>query len=70
MVRRLSYRLQRQGMLELDHWLVPLNQALEEGDSEVVNAIEDLMACEVPQLLAMQAGTQVIPKELKPLLDR
>jgi len=31
-IRRLRYRLRRQGMLELDEWMAPLEKALLSGD--------------------------------------
>jgi len=69
MLRRLQYRLQRQGMLELDVWLSPLSLALHQRDERVVQAVERLMMCEVPELLAMQAGKEAVPEELKPWLN-
>ncbi len=65
LIRSLQYRLQRQGMLELDVWLSPLISALEVDDPAVVAAVESLMQHEVPELLAMQTGTRAIPKELE-----
>lgn len=69
LIRRLQYRLQRQGMLELDVWLSPLISALEANDPDVTAAIESLIHYEVPELLAMQTGSRSIPKELKPWLS-
>lgn len=71
LVRRLRYRLKCQGMLELDEWLAPLKSALELelNNPKVMTAIERLVSCEAPELLAMQSGTQPIPEELKPWLN-
>ncbi|MDQ6989508.1 MAG: succinate dehydrogenase assembly factor 2 [Mariprofundaceae bacterium] len=69
-MRRLQYRLQRQGMLELDAWLAPLQQAIKNNDAATTMAIEKLLLCEAPELQAMQAGTLPIPEELKPWLEK
>lgn len=68
LIRRLQYRLQRQGMLELDAWLTPLLIAVDTKDMAVVAAAKELLAYEVPDLLAMQAGSLAIPKALEPWL--
>ncbi|MDX8384443.1 MAG: succinate dehydrogenase assembly factor 2 [Ghiorsea sp.] len=68
LIRRLRYRLQRQGMLELDAWLSPLQHALQTKDEAVVQAVDKLTQYEAPDLLAMQAGEIDIPVELKPWL--
>jgi len=67
-IRRLQYRLQRQGMLELDAWLAPLLTALETKNSDVLVAIKKILTYEVPDLLAMQTGSLSIPKALEPWL--
>jgi len=69
MKRRLLYRLQRQGMLELDVWLNQLTAAIQSEDTEILQAVETLMACESPDLLAMQTGELSIPEVLKPWLN-
>ena len=69
-IRRLRYRLNRQGMLELDAWLAPLELALEEGDGETVARVEVIVATDTPELLAMMHGETDIPNELRPWLDR
>jgi len=69
LIRQLRYRLKRQGMLELDVWLSPLQQALEHDDSAILEQVEIILRCEVPELLAMQSGQQHIPKELEPWLN-
>lgn len=69
LIRRLQYRLKRQGMLELDVWLSPLHQALARQDVKLTQSIEEILLCEVPELLAMQTGQQSIPEELKPWLN-
>lgn len=68
-LRRLQYRLKRQGMLELDVWLSELNHALALGDKEILQHIEHLLTLEVPMLLAMQTGQEPVPKELQPWLS-
>ncbi len=68
LIRRLQYRLQRQGMLELDAWLTPLLTAVATKDSAVLAATKKLLTYEVPDLLAMQAGSLAIPKALEPWL--
>jgi succinate dehydrogenase flavin-adding protein (antitoxin of CptAB toxin-antitoxin module) len=67
-IRRLQYRLQRQGMLELDAWLAPLLAALETKNSDVLVAIKKILTYEVPDLLAMQTGSLPIPEVLEPWL--
>lgn len=66
-IRRLRYRLNRQGMLELDAWLGGLMQADFHGDG-VVDAIESLLSCEPPLLQAMMHGQSPVPEVLKPWL--
>ncbi len=68
-IRKLRYRLNRQGMLELDAWLKPLETALEQGDSATVARIEEIVATDTPELLAMMHGEIEIPEELRPWLD-
>jgi len=69
-IRRLRYRLNRQGMLELDAWLAPLEKALTEGDGETVALVEVIVATDTPELLAMMHGEIAIPEELRPWLKR
>lgn len=57
-------------MLELDAWLVPLEEALEQGDGATVARIEEIVATDTPELLAMMHGEIELPKELRPWLDR
>ncbi len=66
-VRRLRYRLNRQGMLELDAWLAPLLQA-DFTDDAVLAAVEQLLACEPPQLQAMMQGQCALPAPLHGML--
>ncbi|PJA33098.1 MAG: succinate dehydrogenase assembly factor 2 [Zetaproteobacteria bacterium CG_4_9_14_3_um_filter_53_7] len=63
-IRRMLYRLNRQGMLELDTWLAPLLQA-DFTDSEVVDAVEMLLQCEAPELQAMMQGEKALPEILE-----
>ncbi|ATX82231.1 Succinate dehydrogenase flavin-adding protein, antitoxin component of the CptAB toxin-antitoxin module [Mariprofundus ferrinatatus] len=68
-LRRMRYRLNRQGMLELDAWLSPLLEA-ETDDVRVLDAIEMLLKCEPPELQNMMAGRSEIPKALERWLCR
>jgi len=63
-MRRLRYRLNRQGMLELDAWLSPLLQADFSGDG-MMDAMNVLMQCEPPELQAMMHGEKNVPECLK-----
>jgi len=63
-MRRLHYRLKRQGMLELDTWLSALNDALLSGDAAMVADVNTLLSCETPELLAMMHGDKPIPNTL------
>ncbi len=60
----MRYRLNRQGMLELDAWLSPLLEA-KVDDVQVVSAIERILNCEPPELQRMMAGEVNIPEVLK-----
>ncbi len=64
-VRRLRYRLKRQGMLELDAWLSGLDDALSSHDVGVISAMNAMLACEVPVLLAMMHGEVPTPDVLR-----
>ncbi len=67
-VRRLRYRLNRQGMLELDAWLAPLLH--EDMDNpEFVSAVEMLLNCEPPELQAMMLGELPVPAGLEVFLS-
>ncbi|MDQ6967392.1 MAG: succinate dehydrogenase assembly factor 2, partial [Mariprofundaceae bacterium] len=61
----LRYRLKRQGMLELDAWLSALDKALLSNEKAVIVAVNDLLSCEVPVLLAMMHGDLPVPDVLK-----
>jgi len=63
-VRRLRYRLNRQGMLELDAWLSPLLQVDFKADG-VMDAMNLLLQCEPPELQAMMHGEKDLPECLK-----
>lgn len=69
-VRRLRYRLKRQGMLELDAWLSGLDDALLSGDVDVITAMNDLLSCEAPVLLKVMHGDVPIPDVLKTYLRK
>jgi succinate dehydrogenase flavin-adding protein (antitoxin of CptAB toxin-antitoxin module) len=68
-VRRLRYRLNRQGMLELDAWLAALLHA-DMDDPELVSAIEILLNCEPPELQAIMLGELPVPEGLEIFLSR
>ena len=69
-IRKLRYRLNRQGMLELDAWLAPLETVLEQGDGETVALVEVIVATDTPELLAMMHGEIPLPELLRPWLER
>ncbi|NWF39179.1 succinate dehydrogenase assembly factor 2 [Mariprofundus sp. NF] len=69
LIRRMRYRLNRQGMLELDAWLSPLLDA-DMQDTGVVSAIELLLQCEAPELQMMMTGETEVPKVLEKWLCR
>jgi len=66
-IRRLCYRLNRQGMLELDAWLNRLHNA-DLQTPGVVAAIDGLLQFEAPELQAMMHGEKDVPECLKPWL--
>ena len=63
-IRRLCYRLNRQGMLELDAWLSRLQHA-DLNAPGVMAAIEVLLRSEAPELQKMMHGEEVVPDCLK-----
>ena len=70
-LRRLCYRLRRQGMLELDAWLEPLaRQLMQDSDPELAAAAGALLAMEPPELLALMHGERPLPASLAPWLGR
>jgi len=69
-IRKLRYRLKRQGMLELDTWLSRLEPVLENRDEELNTALMQFMRCEPTELLAMMQGSQPLPEVLRPWLKR
>ncbi|HXH71529.1 MAG TPA: succinate dehydrogenase assembly factor 2 [Mariprofundaceae bacterium] len=68
-IRRLRYRLNRQGMLELDAWLGPLLEA-DFSQPDVRAATEALLNCEPPELQRLLHGETPLPEILKPWLSR
>jgi len=66
-IRRLRYRLNRQGMLELDAWLAGLMRA-DLHSAGIVDAIESILACEPPELQAMMHDESLLPEVLRPWL--
>ncbi|MDX8411509.1 MAG: succinate dehydrogenase assembly factor 2 [Mariprofundaceae bacterium] len=67
-VRRLRYRLKRQGMLELDEWLSPLEMVLEAAQPETVAAIAGLLDQEPADLLEVMRGRRMPPACLQDAL--
>jgi len=63
-IRRLCYRLNRQGMLELDAWLSRLQYA-DLNAPGVMAAIEVLLRSEAPELQKMMHGEEAVPDCLK-----
>ncbi|MDQ6993708.1 MAG: succinate dehydrogenase assembly factor 2 [Mariprofundus sp.] len=63
-IRRMCYRLNRQGLLELDAWLANLHGA-DFKKVDVVEAIELLLTSEPPELQAMMRGERALPVLLK-----
>jgi len=63
-IRRLRYRLNRQGMLELDAWLSGLLQA-DFSDATVVAELEAMLACEPTEIQAMMSGKLPVPESLR-----
>jgi len=68
-LRRMHYRLKRQGMLELDAWLAPLEEAVALNDPDILVAVDALLAEEAPVLLAMMHGDEPLPEILRPWLS-
>ncbi len=69
-IRKLRYRLKRQGMLELDTWLSCLEPVLGNHDEEFSSALDGLLNCEQDELLAMMQGRCSVPEALRPWLAR
>ncbi len=69
-IRKLRYRLKRQGMLELDTWLSHLEPVLAHDNKALNSALAQLMDCEPDQLLAMMQGRSSIPEALRPWLAK
>lgn len=68
-LRRLRYRLQRLGSLELEAWLSRLLPALDTGDVAVIEAAARLLEAPTPQLLAMMHDETPLPEALRPWLQ-
>jgi len=68
-VRLLRYRLGRQGMLEIDEWLAPLEPLLESADGEMLTAIAGLLELETAELLDMMHGRRPLPRRLRAVLS-
>ncbi len=70
-LRRLRYRLCRQGMLELDAWLGRLEPALARMTGPERRALARMLEdAPPPELLAMMHGERPLPPELARWLAR
>ncbi len=67
-LRRLRFRLRRQGMAELDAWLSALEAPMRQADAAFLRAVEQLLSREPPELLAMMRGEAELPERLRPCL--
>lgn len=68
-LRRLRYRLQRLGMLELEGWLGRLQPALDAGDEAVIRAAAVLMEMSTEELQCMMQAQRSLPEVLRPWLE-
>jgi len=68
-IRKIRYRLKRQGMLELDVWLSRLEPALKSGETGIEREIMQLIECEIPELTAMMHGERPVPRVLRSWLE-
>jgi len=68
-IRRLNFRLKRQGMLEVEAWLAPLLD-VDLQDFRVRQAVEQLLRHELPEIQAMMTGDMHVPELLHPWLGR
>jgi len=68
-MRRLRFRLKRQGMAELDAWLAPLETPLEKGDQDVAAALIRVLDQQPPEQVAMMRGQSAVPGVLQPWLN-
>ncbi|MBL1351939.1 MAG: succinate dehydrogenase assembly factor 2 [Zetaproteobacteria bacterium] len=64
-IRRLHHRLKCLGMTELDVWLAPLDEALLLRDPVIIEAVDQLLQLESPQLLQMMGCEDDMPSLLK-----
>ncbi|MDX8412683.1 MAG: succinate dehydrogenase assembly factor 2 [Mariprofundales bacterium] len=63
-LRRARFRLQRQGVLELDRWLIPLSAVLDDHP-DLLPTIESLLSQEPALLQQMMEGEVAIPEPLQ-----
>jgi succinate dehydrogenase flavin-adding protein (antitoxin of CptAB toxin-antitoxin module) len=68
-LKKLRFRLRRQGLAELDAWLAPLEEPLLNGDQVVAKALTDLLDLQPVDLLAMMQGQLPVPVPLQSWLD-
>jgi len=67
-IRRLRYRLKRQGMLELDEWLGPVGLMLDEASPEMLAELALFLDREPAELLDVMHGRQSPPECLRDVL--
>jgi len=68
-IRRLRHRLKCLGMTELDVWLAPLDEALLLRDPVIIEAVDQLLQRESPELLQIMVHQEGLPSILKPWLS-
>ncbi len=64
-LRKIRYRINRLGMLELEAWLGKLEPALLAGDEVVADEVLQLLELEAPLLIAIMHGEQPVPEALQ-----
>ncbi len=67
-LRRIRFRLQRQGSLEIERWLAPLLTALEK-DPRLAKPAEALLAHDPEILQQMMEGKRPLPETLRAWLS-
>jgi len=68
LLRCVLYRLRRQGMLELEAWLQPLERAMQDH-IEIHRDVEALLAMEPPEIEYMMHHPASVPVSLRGFLN-